>query len=133
MKISHIDHIGIAVKSVEKASEFYTKFLGCQTGDKETVPDQKATVSFFPFKNTTVELLEATELDGPIAKFIDSKGEGIHHIAFRVEDIEQTIEELKAKGVRLIDQKPRIGARGIKIAFIHPKETSGVLMELCQH
>jgi len=89
MKIKHIDHIGIAVKSLEKASEFYTKFLGCETGGKETVPDQKATVSFFPFKDTTIELLEATDPDGPIAKFIDSKGEGIHHIAFRVENIEE--------------------------------------------
>jgi len=133
MKISHIDHIGIAVKSLEKASEFYTRFLGCKPAGKETVPDQKATVSFFLFKDTTVELLEATELEGPIAKFIASKGEGIHHIAFRVENIEDTIAELKAKGVRLIDEQPRTGARGIKIAFVHPKETSGVLMELCQH
>jgi len=133
MKIKHLDHIGIAIKSLEKASEFYTKFLGCETGGKETVPDQKATVSFFPFKDTTIELLEATDPDGPIAKFIDSKGEGIHHIAFRVENIEECIEELKAKGVRLIDQQPRIGARGIKIAFIHPKESHGVLMELCEH
>ena len=87
MKISHIDPIGIAVKSIEKASEFYTKHLGCTGGGKETVRDQKATASFFPFKDTTVELLEATEPDGPIAKFIDSRGESIHHIACRAENI----------------------------------------------
>jgi len=133
MKIKHIDHIGVAVKSIAQAGEFYTHILGKPAEGTETVADQKATVSFFPFKDTTVELLEATQADGPIAKFIAAKGEGIHHIAYNVENIEEALEELKSRGVRLIDQKPRIGARGVKIAFIHPKETHGVLVELCEH
>jgi len=98
----------------------------------EIVADQKAKVSFLPVDDTNIELLESTEPDGPVAKFIESKGEGIHHIALHVENIEEALEFMKSKGVRLIDQKPRIGARGIRIAFVHPKETRGVLLELCQ-
>jgi len=133
MDIKHIDHIGIAVKSLEKASTFYTHILGHTIMRTETVEDQKATVSFLLFGDTKIELLEATHPEGPIAKFIDARGEGIHHIAFRVANLEKSLEELKQKGVRLIDQTPRIGAGGAKIAFIHPKESHGVLTELCEH
>jgi methylmalonyl-CoA/ethylmalonyl-CoA epimerase len=133
MNIKHIDHIGIAVKNLEKASAFYTHILGRKIMGSETVKDQKATVSFLVFKDTKIELLQATHPEGPIAKFIDARGEGIHHIAYRVENLEKTLEELKQRGVRLIDKTPRIGAGGVKIAFIHPKESNGVLTELCEH
>lgn len=132
MKIKHIDHIGIAVKSIEQAGKFYTDIMGLKIEDIETVEEQKVNVAFLPITDSEVELLESTEPDGPVAKFIDSKGEGVQHIAYRVENIEEALEELKEKGVRLIDQKPRKGAGGAMIAFIHPKETNGVLVELCQ-
>ena len=132
MKVKHIDHIGIAVKSLDQAGKFYTDGLGLNIEDVETVVDQKVNVAFIPITDSEVELLESTEPDGPVAKFIDKKGEGIQHLAFRVENIEEAIEELKQKGVRLIDQKPRKGAGGAMIAFIHPKETNGVLVEICQ-
>ena len=132
MKVKHIDHIGIAVKSIEQAGKFYTDILGLKVQDIESVVDQKVDVAFIPITDSEVELLEPTEPDGPVAKYIDSRGEGIQHIAFRVENIEKALEELKAKGVRLLDQKPRKGAGGAKIAFIHPKETNGVLIEICE-
>ena len=132
MKVKHIDHIGIAVKAIEQAGKFYTDILGLKIADVETVAEQKVNVAFIPITDSEVELLESTEPDGPVAKFIDSKGEGVQHIAFRVENIEEALEELKAKGVRLIDQTGRKGAGGARIAFIHPKETNGVLIELCQ-
>jgi len=132
MKIKHIDHIGIAVKTLEQAGKFYTDVLGLKIQGIENVADQKVNVAFIPVTDTEVELLESTDPDGPVAKFIDARGEGIQHIAFCVENIEETLEELKAKGIRLIDQKPRIGAGGAKIAFIHPKETNGVLVEVCE-
>ena len=132
MKIKQIDHIGVAVKSIEQAGKFYTDILGLKIEDVETVEAQKVNVGFIPITDSEMELLESTELDGPVAKFIDKKGEGVQHVAFRVENIEEALEELKEKGVRLIDQKPRKGAGGAMIAFIHPKETNGVLIELCQ-
>ena len=132
MKITQIDHIGIAVKEIAQAGKFYTDVLGLGIEDIENVADQKVNVAFIPITDSEVELLESTTLDGPVAKYIDARGEGIQHIAFRVESIDQAIDELKAKGVRLIDQKPRHGAGGAKIAFIHPKETNGVLVELCE-
>ena len=132
MKITKIDHIGVAVKSISEAARFYTDILGIKMTGTEIVADQKAKVSFLPVDDTNIELLESIEPDGPVAKFIESKGEGIHHIALHVENIEEALEFMKSKGVRLIDQKPRIGARGIRIAFVHPKETRGVLLELCQ-
>jgi methylmalonyl-CoA/ethylmalonyl-CoA epimerase len=132
MKVKHIDHIGIAVKAIDQAGKFYTDVLGLKIADLETVAEQKVNVAFIPITDSEVELLESTEPDGPVAKFIDSKGEGVQHIAFRVENIEEALEELKAKGVRLIDQTGRKGAGGARIAFIHPKETNGVLIELCQ-
>jgi len=132
MKIKHIDHIGIAVKSIEQAGKFYTDVLGLKIMDIENVADQKVNVAFLPITDSEVELLQSTHVDGPVAKFIEAKGEGIQHIAYRVENIEEALAELKAKGVRLIDEKPRKGAGGAKIAFIHPKETNGVLVEICE-
>jgi len=132
MKVKHIDHIGIAVKGIEQAGKFYTDILGLKIEDVENVADQKVNVAFIPITDSEVELLESTEPDGPIAKYISARGEGVQHIAFRVEDIDKALEELKEKGVRLIDQTPRKGAGGARIAFIHPKETNGVLVEICE-
>jgi methylmalonyl-CoA/ethylmalonyl-CoA epimerase len=132
MKVKHVDHIGVAVKSIEQAGKFYTDILGLKIEGIENIADQKVNVAFIPITDSEVELLESTDPDGPVAKFIDSRGEGVQHIAFRVENIEETLEQLKANGVRLIDQEPRKGAGGAKIAFIHPKETNGVLVELCE-
>ncbi len=132
MKILHIDHIGVAVKSIEQAGKFYTDVLGLKIQDVETVAEQKVQVAFLPITDSEVELLQSTAPDGPVAKFIDARGEGVQHIAFRVADLEEALAELKAKGVRLIDEKPRYGAGGARIAFIHPKETNGVLIEICE-
>ena len=132
MKVKNIDHIGIAVKDIGQAGKFYTEILGLKIEDMENVADQKVNVAFIPIMDSEVELLESTAPDGPVAKYIDSKGEGVQHIAFRVENIEEALAELKAKGIRLIDAEPRYGAGGARIAFIHPKETNGVLIELCE-
>jgi methylmalonyl-CoA/ethylmalonyl-CoA epimerase len=132
MKILKIDHLGIAVKSIEEGKNFWTDVLGLKFEGSETVTEQKVTTAFFPVGESEVELLESTEPDGPIAKYLEKKGEGIQHIAFRVENIDAALDELKEKGVRLIDAKPRIGAGGAKIAFLHPKSTNGVLVELCE-
>jgi methylmalonyl-CoA/ethylmalonyl-CoA epimerase len=132
MKVKHIDHIGIAVKEIEQAGKFYTDILGLKIENVENVADQKVNVAFIPITDSEVELLESTEPDGPVAKYISARGEGVQHIAFRVEDIDKALEELKEKGVRLIDQVPRKGAGGARIAFIHPKETNGVLVEICE-
>jgi methylmalonyl-CoA/ethylmalonyl-CoA epimerase len=132
MKVKRIDHIGIAVKGIEQAGKFYTDILGLEIEDIEHVSDQKVKVAFVPVADSEVELLESTDSDGPVAKYLDSRGEGVQHIAFRVENIEKALRELKEKGVRLIDQAPRKGAGGAKIAFIHPKETNGILVELCE-
>jgi len=132
VKIKHIDHIGIAVKTIDQAGKFYTDVLGLKIQDIENVAEQKVNVAFLPITDSEVELIESTHDDGPVAKFIEARGEGIQHIAFRVENIEDALAELKAKGVRLIDQQPRKGAGGARIAFIHPKETNGVLVELCE-
>ena len=132
MKVKHIDHIGIAVKGIEQAGKFYTDILGLKIEDVENVAEQKVNVAFIPIADSEVELLESTEPDGPVAKYINARGEGVQHIAFRVENIDKALEELKEKGVRLIDQAPRKGAGGARIAFIHPKETNGVLVEICE-
>ena len=132
MQILKIDHLGIAVNSIEEASHFWSGILNLPAEGSETIDTQKVTTAFFPVGESEVELLESTAPDGPVAKYIDKKGPGIQHIAFQVEDIEAALEELKQKGVRLIDQKPRIGAGGAKIAFLHPKATGGVLVELCE-
>jgi methylmalonyl-CoA/ethylmalonyl-CoA epimerase len=132
MKILKIDHLGIAVNSIEEGKNFWTNILGLKFEGAETVAEQKVTTAFFPVGESEVELLESTAPDGPIANYLEKKGEGIQHIAFRVENIEAALDELKEKGIRLIDAKPRIGAGGAKIAFLHPKSTNGVLVELCQ-
>ena len=132
MRVTRIDHIGIAVREIEQAGKFYTDILGLEIEDIEHVADQRVNVAFIPIADSEVELLASTEPDGPVAKYLDSRGEGIQHIAFRVENIEDALKELNEKGVRLIDQEPRKGADGARIAFIHPKETNGVLVELCE-
>lgn len=130
--IKKIDHIGIAVKSIEEAAKLYEGLLGLKITQTEEVAEQKVKVAFLPTGDSEVELLESTDPEGPVAKFIASRGEGIQHIAFRVDNIEEALEKLKKAGVRLIDEKPRYGAGGAKIAFIHPKETFGTLIELCE-
>jgi methylmalonyl-CoA/ethylmalonyl-CoA epimerase len=132
MKILKIDHLGIAVNSIEQGKSFWTDVLGLAFEGSETVAEQKVTTAFFPVGESEVELLESTAPDGPIAKYIEKKGQGIQHIAFRVANIEEALAELKEKGIQLIDQQPRIGAGGAKIAFLHPKATNGVLVELCE-
>jgi len=132
MKILKIDHLGIAVNKIEDGKKFWTDVLGLEFEGSETVAEQKVTTAFFPVGESEVELLESTAPDGPIAKYIEKRGEGLQHIAFRVENIEAALEELKTKGIRLIDEKPRKGAGGAKIAFLHPKSTSGLLVELCE-
>jgi len=130
---SKINHIGIAVKSLDTAIPFYRDILGMHFEGTETVAEQKVTVAFLAVGESRIELLEPTAPDSPVAKFLEKNGEGIHHIAYEVADIEQALEGLKAKGVRLIDETPRCGAHGTRIAFLHPKGTGGVLTELCQY
>ena len=132
MKVLKIDHLGIAVNSIDEGKNFWSDILGLSFEGAETVEAQKVTTAFFPVGESEVELLESTAPDGPVAKYIAKRGQGIQHIAFRVENIEAALDELKEKGVRLIDEKPRQGAGGAKIAFLHPKATGGVLVELCE-
>lgn len=132
MKVLKVDHIGVAVNSIDEAKKLYGDLLGLNHAGNETVAEQKVTTAFFPVGDTEVELLESTAPDGPVAKYIEKRGEGVQHVAFRVENIEEALEELKAKGIKLIDEKPRKGAGGKKIAFLHPKSTFGVLVELCE-
>ena len=131
MELKRVDHIGIAVKNLEDAVKFYES-LGFKATGYETVEEQKVKVAFLPCGDSELELLESTEPDGPIARFIEKNGPGIQHIAIRVDNIDKALEELKAKEVRLIDQTPRYGAGGARIAFVHPKATGGVLLELTQ-
>lgn len=130
--VKKMDHIGIAVKNLEETLKFYEEVLGIKCNSTEVVEEQKVKVAFLPIGDTEVELLESMEEDGPVAKFIEKKGEGVQHIAYRVDNIEKAIEELKGKGIRMVDEKPRYGAGGAKIAFLHPKSTFGVLIELCE-
>lgn len=132
VKILKIDHLGIAVNSIEDGKNFWTDALGLEFEGSETVEEQKVTTAFFPVGESEVELLESTAPDGPIAKFLEKKGQGIHHVAFRVDNLEAALAELKEKGIKLIDEKPRMGAGGAKIAFLHPKATNGILVELCE-
>ena len=132
MKILSVDHISLATRSIDESIKFYTEILGLELVGTEEVAEQKVRTSFLPVGETEIEILESTAPDGPIAKYIDKKGEGIQHIALRVDDLEAALEELKGKGVRLIDETPQRGAGGRKIAFIHPKATNGILLELCQ-
>lgn len=130
--VKKVDHIGIAVKSIQESLKLYRDIYGLDLAGIEEVEDQKVKTAFLPIGDTEIELLESTDPNGAIAKFIDKKGEGIQHIAFQVEDVEKALEEAKAQGIRLIDEKPRYGAGGAKIAFLHPKSTKGVLVEFCQ-
>jgi len=131
-KVLKVDHIGIAVKDMETAKKFYTEMLGMKAMGEEVVEQQKVKVCFIPSGDSEVELLESTSPEGPIAKFIEKNGEGIQHVALRVDNIAAALEDLKAKGVRLIDEVPRYGAGGASIAFIHPKATGGILLELSE-
>lgn len=131
MKISHIEHIGIAVRSLETAIPYYEEILGLKCYNIEEVADQKVKTAFFKVGQTKLELLEPTSPESAIAKFIENRGEGIHHIAFAVDNTQAALQELGDKGIRLIDHAPRAGAEGLSIAFIHPKATGGVLTEFC--
>jgi len=132
MKPSHIEHIGIAVKSLDEAIPFYEKMLGTPCYAVEEVKDQKVKTAFFKIGQTKIELLESTDTEGPIGKYIEKRGEGIHHIAYAVKDLEQHLSDADEAGIRLIDQRPRKGAEGLHIAFLHPKSTFGVLTEFCE-
>lgn len=133
MELNYIEHIGIAVKDLDSAIKYYEEVLGLECYSIEEVADQKVKTAFFKIGQTKIELLESTSPDGPIGKFIEKKGEGIHHLAFAVNNIESQLEDAAQKGVRLIDEKPRKGAEGLDIAFLHPKSTHGVLTELCEN
>ena len=133
MNISHIEHIGIAVKNLDEAIKFYEEIFGLKCYAVEEVTDQKVKTAFFQVGQTKVELLETTDPEGPIGKFIEKRGEGIHHIAFAMKGLQSSLDELRGKGIKLIDEKARKGAEGLNIAFIHPKDTQGVLIELCEH
>lgn len=133
MNISHIEHLGIAVKSLEEAIPYYENILGLKCYSIEEVADQKVKTAFFKVGQTKIELLEPTSEDSTIAKFIEKRGEGIHHLAFAIEDgVANALAEVESKGVRLIDKAPRKGAEGLNIAFLHPKSTCSVLTELCE-
>ena len=133
MKPSHIEHIGIAVKSLDESIPFYENILGLECYTIEEVKDQKVKTAFFMIGQTKIELLESTDPEGPIGKHIEKRGEGIHHIAFAVKDINDRLKEVEEKGIRLIDKESRKGAEGLDIGFLHPKSTLGVLMELCEN
>jgi len=132
MEIKHIEHIGIAVKNLEESIKFYESVLGLKCYSIEEVKDQKVRTAFFKIGQTKIELLESTEADGPIAKFIEKKGEGIHHIAYAVNNLKEALKEAESKGIQLIDKESRKGAEGLNIVFIHPKSANGVLIELCE-
>ncbi len=134
MDISHIEHLGIAVKSIEEQLPYYEGVLGLKCYNIEVVEDQKVKTAFFKVGQTKIELLEPTSPESTIAKFIEKKGEGIHHIAFNVQNgVANALAEMESKGVQLIDKAPRGGAEGLNIAFLHPKSTGSVLTELCEH
>src|SRR5512133_3663047 len=131
MKPSHIEHIGIAVTNLDTAIEFYEKVLGLKCYSIEEVADQKVRTAFFLVGQTKIELLESTDPEGPIGKFIEKKGPGVHHLAFAVENVNEALNDVAGKGVQLIDKAGRKGAEGLNIGFLHPKSTLGVLTELC--
>jgi methylmalonyl-CoA/ethylmalonyl-CoA epimerase len=133
MELNYIEHIGIAVKDLDAAIRFYEDVLGLTCYSVEEVKDQQVKTAFFRIGQTKIELLESTSPDGPIGKFIEKRGEGIHHIAFAVQNIERQLEEAASNGIQLIDKVPRKGAEGLDIAFLHPKSTYGVLTELCEN
>ena len=131
MNLSHIEHIGIAVKNIDKAKKYYENVLGLKCYAVEEVKDQMVKTAFFQVGQTKIELLEATSPESPVAKFIKKRGEGIHHIAFAVDDTNQSLAEAEEKGIKLIDKQSRKGAEGLNIGFLHPKSTFGVLTEFC--
>lgn len=131
MNITHIEHIGIAVKNLEESIKYYEDVLGFKCYAIEEVADQKVKTAFFMVGQTKIELLESTDPEGPIGKFIEKKGEGIHHIAFATDNLAESLKEVESKGIQLIDKQPRKGAEGLNIGFLHPKFTGGVLTELC--
>ena len=132
MKPTHIEHIWIAVKSLDESIPYYENILGLTCYSVEEVKDQKVKTAFFMVGQTKIELLESTDPEGPIGKFLEKKGEGVHHIAFAVNGLQAQLDEVAAKGIQLIDKQPRKGAEGLDIAFLHPKSTHGVLTELCE-
>ena len=132
MELTHIEHIGIAVKNLEESVRFYENVFGLKCYAIEEVKDQKVRTAFFEVGGTKIELLESTDPEGPVSKFIEKKGEGVHHIAFSVKNLPLALNELAQKEIKLIDKKPRIGAENFNIAFLHPKSTNGVLTELCE-
>ncbi len=132
MAVQALNHIGIAVESIDGQKPFYEGALGLEFEGLEEVPSQKVRVGFFRASNVRIELLEPTAPDSPVAKFLEKRGEGLHHLAFTVEDIQARIAELKQNGLTMIDEQPRTGAHHMNIAFVHPKSTFGVLTELCE-
>lgn len=133
MNISHIEHLGIAVKSIQDQLPYYEEVLGFKCYNIEVVEDQKVKTAFFKVGQTKIELLEPTSEDSTIAKFIEKRGEGIHHLAWSVADgLAEALKEVESKGIQLIDKAPRKGAEGLNIGFLHPKSTCGVLTELCE-
>ncbi|MDP4202518.1 MAG: methylmalonyl-CoA epimerase [Bacteroidota bacterium] len=133
MQPSHIEHIGIAVKSLDAVIPYYEKMLGTKCYSIEEVPEQKVRTAFFKIGQTKIELLESTDPEGPIGKYIEKRGEGVQHIAFAVEGLQDQLNTLAEDGIQLIDKQPRKGAEGLNIAFLHPKSTFGVLTELCEN
>lgn len=131
MKPTHIEHIGIAVKNLDEAIKYYQDVLGLECYNIEEVADQKVKTAFFQVGQTKIELLESTDPEGTIAKFIEKRGEGVHHMAFAMEDVATALNEAAEKGVQLIDKAPRKGAENLMIGFLHPKSTKGVLTEFC--
>jgi len=132
MEISHIEHIGIAVKSIDESIKYYENILGLKCYAIEEVKDQKVKTAFFKIGQTKIELLESTAPEGPIGKFIEKRGQGIHHIAFAVKNVEQCLKDVEEKGINTIDKTSRKGAENLNIGFLHPKSTFGVLTELCE-
>jgi methylmalonyl-CoA/ethylmalonyl-CoA epimerase len=133
MQLTHIEHIGIAVKSIEEQLPYYEGVLGLKCYNIEVVEDQKVRTAFFKLGEIKIELLEPTSEESTVAKFIEKRGEGVHHIAYATTNLSEALSEVEAKGIKLIDWKPRKGAEGLNIAFLHPKSTGGVLTELCEH
>ena len=132
MNLSHIEHIGIAVNNIEEAKKYYEDVLGLECYAIEEVKDQKVKTAFFMIGQTKIELLEPTSSESPVAKFLEKKGQGIHHIAFATDDVNASLKEAEEKGVKLIDKEKRKGAEGLNIGFLHPKFTMGVLTEFCE-
>ena len=131
MKPTHIEHIGIAVADLDETIVYYEKVLGLECYAVEEVPDQKVRTAFFRVGDTKIELLESTDPEGPIGKFVEKRGQGIHHLAFAMDNVAESLKHAAANGVRLIDEVPRKGAEGLKIGFLHPRSTFGVLTEFC--